>query len=77
MKNLFNENNAHKLLSPREKLILNAVKNQLTQQEIANNFNIPPITVTRHLLNITDKIHDTDKNLALQLKQNYNLKAQT
>jgi DNA-binding CsgD family transcriptional regulator len=75
MKNLFSDTYTCRLLSPREELILNAAKNQLTEQEIANYLNISQKTVARHLLNITDKILDTDQNLAYQIKQKYKLKA--
>lgn len=73
MKKLFSDTYTCRLLSPREQLILNAAKKQLTEQDIANNLNISRLTVTRHLINITDKIFDTDKNLANQLQHNYNL----
>ena len=77
MKNLFSDTYTCRLLSPRELSILNAAKNQQTVQEIANNLSISRLTVNRHLLNIADKLFDTDQNLAYQLKHNYNLIART
>ncbi len=75
MKTLFSDMYSCRLLSPREQLILNAAKNRLSEQEIANDLNISRLTVTRHLMNITDKIFDTDQNLAHQLQHTYNLNA--
>ena len=75
MKKLFIDTSTCRLLSPREELILNAAKNQLTELEIANTLNISQLTVSRHLLNIADKIFDTDQKLAHQLQHTYNLNA--
>ena len=60
-------------LTPRENSVLLAAKKNQPLDTIANSLDIPQTLVVRHLSNIINKLHDSDKRLAYQLKFSYDV----
>lgn len=60
-------------LTPREISVLAAAKKNQSLDTIANSLDIPQSLVVRHLTNIINKLHDSDKSLAYQLKFSYDV----
>lgn len=70
------ETTTHRQLTPREVTVLTAAKKSEPVSDIASTLNIPQSIVIRHLSNITNKLNESDRQLARQIVFAYNLRTQ-
>jgi len=64
---LFYDPSSLNQLTPRETIILLAVKDNHSLDEIAQSLGIPQSLVTRHLSNIINKLSESDQDLVEEL----------
>lgn len=70
---LFFEKSSYTQLTPRETTVLSAAKNNEPVSEIASTLDVPQAIIFRHLINIVDKLNNSDEKLAHQLTFAYNI----
>ena len=74
---LFYDPHSLRQLTPRESIVLSAAKNNQPVDDIADTLEISQSTVVRHLSNIVNKLHETDKKLAHKLLFSYDLEVRS